>query len=76
MPPVSDESVVETATDMYSEADDFPIGESDSYLVSMVASVEAEPRIKPHRLSKRTVRGGSKSQTQLCRRALLINGES
>ncbi len=73
MPPVADEmtTTINRASDAFADADGLPIGESDSYLISMVSSIETEVLKQPRRSAKaKTGPSGP-----LGRRALLLNGK-
>ncbi len=62
------QETVETL-DHYADADGLPIGESDSYLISMVSMVEAGHAVKRRPLLKTS----APQQFPLRRRALLLN---
>ena len=78
MPPIQELPIDNPGegVDVYADADDLPIGESDTYLVSMVAAVEAEPKIEPKAIYKTSIEESPEPGKQLSRRALLLNGEA
>jgi len=59
-------------SDQYAETDGMPIGESDTYLVSMVNSVESDTSIRPKKLR----RAKADPAIQTSRRARLLAGQS
>jgi len=59
------------ASESYAETDGMPVGETDTYLVSMVASVESDAALKKARLVKIDADPG----LQASRRASLLRGE-
>ena len=69
MPPITPDVLDEF--DAYADADGCPIGESDSYLIAMVSSVESST-VAPVRQS---LRSESIPQGPLSRRALLLSGK-
>jgi hypothetical protein len=70
MPPITPELAEEF--DAYADADGWPIGESDTYLISMVSSVEASIAAPV----RQPLHSESMLQAPLSRRALLLSGRS
>jgi hypothetical protein len=69
MPPITPDLLEEF--DAYADADGWPIGESDSYLIAMVSSVESSMAAQV----SQSPRSEAVPQGPLSRRALLLSGK-